>query len=172
MDSNITEKISEKEFKTDVQVNSNVLFDSFVYQTYSSAQGIITTCLGAFCVLIFLNTNMQNYIYLFAGLVFIFYLPISLKFQSIKLIKLNPTFSKPLSYTLNSEGFTVSQGETSQTVEWEKCIKAVSTKQSILVYTGKKNASIFPRKQLEERLPEFIATLAYYMDHKKIKIKY
>ena len=165
-------KQSDREFKVDVQMTSSIFYDYLIYHSYSSSVGIIGTSVGAIALILFLNSHMQNYLCLLVGIVFILYLPVTLKFQAVKNVKLNPVYSKPLSYTLNAEGITVSQGETTQTLGWDKFNKAVSTKQSILVYSGKNNATIFPRKQMEERLPELISTIAYYMDSKKVRIKY
>ena len=161
-----------KSFEIDISINASVLNDYMVYHAYTGASGILGSCFGALGIIMFVNSGCTNFIYLILGVVLIFYLPVSLSLRSAQLMKLNPVYANPLHYVLDSNGITVSQGETSQTLEWEKCIKAVSSKQSILVYTGRNNASIFPRKQLSERFPDFVATLALYMDPKKIKIKY
>ncbi len=102
----------------------------------------------------------------------IFYLPVNLWIQASKMITTNPAYQKPLTYVMNSDGITVTQGEISETASWDKCTKAVSTRQSIVVYTGKKNAFVFPRKQMQDKLTPAIAVIAENMDPKKVKIRF
>ena len=79
---------------------------------------------------------------------------------------------QPLQYEFSEKGYTVSQGDVRQSVSWEQCTRAVSTSLSIVIYTGKNNASVFPRKQLGGQLTELLAVIAKYMDPKKVKIRY
>ena len=156
----------------DVVMDKHILYDFMINHAYTGSAGIIGTSFGALGILLFLSSSCQNYIYLIFGLIMIFYLPVNLKFQCSKQMTLNPVYKKPIHYILDSNGITVSQDDNSQTVAWDKCTKAVSTKQSIAVYTGKNNASIFSRKQLGDKLPSMLAVLSEYMDPKKIKIRY
>ena len=162
----------EKVFEISISMTSPALYDYLVYHAYSGASGILGTCFGALGIILFLRSGCENYLALILGILLIFYLPVTLKISSLKQMQLNPVFKEPLNYRLDSKGITVWQGETTQTLSWDKCVKAVSTRQSILVYTGKKNASVFPRKQLAARFPDFVGTLAHYMEPKKVKIRY
>lgn len=56
----------------------------------------------------------------------------------------NPAFKEPLHYVLDDEGIHVSQNGTEEMQKWEDIRKAVSTNRSIIVYTSKVNACIFP----------------------------
>lgn len=156
----------------DVKVDANVLYDFQIFHTYSGVNGIVSTCFGAIGLILFVVSNFTAWIYLILGLVIILYLPFNLRLSSAKLAKLSPMYQKPLHYEINENGITVSQDDVTQTVSWDKCTKAVSTKQSICIYTGKKNASIFPRKQLGDQLPALLALLARYMEPEKVKIRY
>ncbi len=162
-----------KEITLSVNMNANVLYDYLVYHAYSTSAGILGTCLGALGVLVFLaQPGVDRVMYLILGVILILYMPISLKLRSMQLMQFTEAYKKPLDYVLNSEGITVSQGDVSQTIEWDKCVKAVSTRQSIVLYTGKKNASIFPRRQLGDKLPALVAVFAENMDPKKVRIRY
>ena len=162
-----------KEISLSVSMNANLLYDYLIYHAYSNAAGILGTCVGALGVLVFLaQPGVNRVMYLILGVILIFYAPVSLKIRSMQLMQLSETYKKPLDYVLNAEGITVSQGEVSQTMSWDKCVKAVSTRQSIVLYTGKNNASIFPRKQLGDKLPALVAVFAENMDPKKVRIRY
>lgn len=163
----------KKELKVTVNMNAKLLYDYLVHHAYSSAACILSTCIGALGIIVFANNpGADKALYLILGAILVFYTPISLKLQSAKLMQFNETFKKPLDYTLNSEGITVSQGEESQTIGWDKCLKVVSTRQSIVLYTGKRNASIFPRRQLGDKLPALISVMAENMEPKKIRVRY
>lgn len=59
-----------------------------------------------------------------------------------------PVFKEPLHYKMTEEGVEVSQKETQQFQKWEDMYRAVSTGKSLILYTDKTHASIFPRKDL------------------------
>lgn len=164
--------MEEKEVKFEVEMNSSVLYDYLISHAYSGASGILGTCFGALGIILFFCYGEQAIIYLILGIVIILYLPVTLKIKSLQMMQLTPSFKEKLSYVINSEGIHVSQGDETGSIEWDKCIKAVSTRQSIVLYTGKNNASIFPRRQLGDALPALICVLSAYMDPAKVKIRY
>ena len=49
--------------------------------------------------------------------------------------------------------------------------KAVSTQQSLIVYTSKVNASIFPKKDLGQRTAAVIEMISTHMPPAKVKIR-
>ena len=110
--------------------------------------------------------------FLAVGLLILLYLPVSL-FLKAKQQSLNPAFKKPLHYKLTEEGVTVSQGEEEQSQKWEDMYKAGSTLGSILLYTGKRSASIFPKKQLREQevYEKTIEIISTHMPPKKVNIR-
>ena len=165
-------EIQKKSFSTDIEMSTAVLYDYLVHHAYSGTAGILGTCAGALGIMFFIKSGGTAYIYLILGLVIIFYLPVKLRLQAAKTMQLNSAYKAPLHYVLDENGITVSQNEETQTIAWDKCIKAVSTKQSIAVYTGKNNASLFPRKQLGDNLPAFVAVLAENMEPGKVRIRY
>lgn len=177
-DKNADRKITTKENKNvsfDVNMDKNVLYDYMVHHAYSSAGGVLGTCFGFMGVLMFYRSYQlgeANWLFLIIGLLLIFYMPINLKYKAFAQMKLTEAFQKPLHYELDENGITVSQDDTSETIEWDRCLKAVSTRLSIVVYTGKRNASVFPRKDLGDKLPALVATISQNMNPKKVKIRY
>ena len=55
--------------------------------------------------------------------------------------------------------------------KWDDMCKAVSTPKSIIVYTTRVNACIFPRKDLGTDVPKLIEIISVNMDPKKVKIR-
>ncbi len=153
----------------DVNMTASALYDFNMFNTYSGTSGIVGTAFGAALLVLFAAYN-QPY-YLVAGIVVILYSPVTLFFNSQKQAKLNPMFKHTLHYVLDDEGVTVSQGESELKVEWEHMLKARSTNQSILLYTSKNSAWIFPKKDLGEKRYDIIEAISTHMPPSKVKIK-
>lgn len=160
---------TEVELSFPVQMNASLLYDYLLHHAYTGSSGILGTCFGLLGLIAYAKTHFI--LYLILGIILILYLPVTLRYRA-GLQMLQPVMKQPLNYEFTEQGFTVSQGEVKQSVRWEQCTKAVSTSLSIVVYTGKNNASVFPRKQLGGQLTDLLAVIARYMDPKKVKIRY
>ena len=136
--------------------------------TYSSFAGLIGTVVGALILVAFSMNG--HFIYLIAGIVILVYQPASLYLKA-KQQALNPAFSKPLCYRLTEEGVEVSQGEVTEFQKWEDMVKAVSTTKSIILYTSRVNASIFPKRELGDQLPKVVEVISTHMPAKKVNIR-
>ena len=158
------------ELEFDVNITANTLYDYMLHHTYSSFSGILGGIIGVFLLIGFTGTG--HILYLIAGLVVLFYLPWTLWIRSRKQALMNPAFKKPIHYKLTEEGIQVSQGEAVQSQTWEDMYKAVSTRGSIVVYTSRVNASIFPRKDLDELAPAVIEMISTHMPPGKVKIRF
>lgn len=154
----------------DVKINGGDLYDYMLRHTYHSAQGLLGSCVGVLAIFIFLK-NFQP-LYLIMGIVLLLYLPWTLWIKSNQQVQGNPVFREPLHYVLNEEGICVMQGESSECQSWESLHKAVATSRSIIVYTNRVNACIFPRKQLGGMDQEVIAYISTHMEPKKVNIRY
>lgn len=99
--------------------------------------------IGALGVIV--GISRQYWIYLILGVVILLYLPWTLFIKSKQQVANNPVFQEALHYVLDENGITISQGDSSTCQAWEDCLKAVSTGRSIIVYTAKNNATIFPK---------------------------
>ncbi|MBR5420750.1 MAG: YcxB family protein [Lachnospiraceae bacterium] len=165
------EEAPEAELEFSVKMSTGILYDYMLHHAYTSPVGIIGTCFGVLGLMLFAS-NPQVPLYLVMGLLVLFYLPVSLWRRSATLMLGNSAFKQPLDYAFNPEGFTVSQGGESGSIAWENCIRAVATRKSIFVYTGKRNASIFPRDQIPGGAGTLISLLSKYMEAKRVKIRY
>jgi len=156
-------------YEVDVHMTASVLYDYMLRHTYMSLTGPIATLLGIMCIMFFVNNG--NLIYLFAGIVIILYLPWTLFLNAKRQALTNEAFKKPLHYSFTKDGIYVSQDDRVEMQRWENMLKAVSTGKSVIVYTSKVNASVFPRKDLGNDVPVLLEILCRYMDPKKVKFK-
>lgn len=156
------------EVEFDVKVNAGVLFDYMLHHTYTGSAGILGSAVGALGVVAFF---MNGYpLYLILGVIILFYQPVSLWLRAKKQA-LNPVFKEPLHYKMTEEGVAVSQGETEQFQSWDDMYRAVSTGRSIILYTSRINASIFPRADLGQKQAEVIGMISTHMPPKKVNIR-
>ena len=72
---------------------------------------------------------------------------------------------------MTEEGIEVSQDGEVQKQKWEDMDRAVSTQRSLIVYTSRVNASIFPKQDLGELTPGVIEMISTHMPPSKVKIK-
>lgn len=164
------EEQTSKKIEFDITMNAKCLYDYLMYHAYSGAGTLLASCIGAMGIILGLNYGYTIYVIL--GVVIILYTPFNLRLAAARSMTMNETYKKPLHYVLDEQGITVSQGDVSDTISWDKCTKAASTRRSIILYTGKNNACVFPRVQLEENVAGLIATIASNMEPKKVKIRY
>lgn len=160
-------KLMEIEF--DVKITAGILYDYMLHHAYTSLAGILGTFIGFVILLGYFKTGY--FIYLIGAAVVIFYLPCTYFMKAKQQAALTPAFQKPLHYRLTEEGIEVSQEEQVQSQNWENMVKAVSTRSSIIVYTSKNNASIFPRKDLGQNSSKVIEMISTHMQPSKVKIR-
>ncbi len=159
----------EEMIELDIRIGSGDLYDYNLRHTYNSASGILGSAFGALMILVGLGRGI--WIFVIGGAVLLLYLPWTLFLRSKQQIQKNPVFQKPLHYVLDGRGITISQGETETTQSWEDMVKAVSTGRSIIVYTSRVNATIFPRRQMGDKTTDVIACISAHMPPSRVKIK-
>lgn len=161
--------VIDMEIEFDVKIDAGVLYDYMLHHTYSSASGLLGTAVGALMIVAF--TMQRHVLFLIAGIVILAYLPWTLFIKSRQQALTNPAFKKPLHYKLDEEGITVSQDGVEEKQAWEQMHKAISTTRSIVVYTSRVNASIFPKKALGENKAKVIEIISIHMPPSKVKIR-
>ncbi len=157
------------ELELDIKIDAKVLYDYMLHHTYGSFQGVLGTAIGALMIIGFIST--QYVIWLIGGLVLLAYLPWSLFLRSKQQMINTPAFQEPLHYRITEQGVEISQNEKKEFQSWEQMVKATSTRKSIILYTSKVNASIFPRKDLGEKEVLLIEMISKHMEAKRVKIK-
>lgn len=154
----------------DVKVTAGALYDYLLFHTYTSFSGMLGTLVGVFMIMAFISTKYV--IYLIAGVVLIVYLPGALFLRAMQQVQNTPAFKQPLHYKMTDEGVSVSQGESEEQQSWDTCVKAVSTGRSIILYTTRTTASIFPKKDLGDKREALIQMISTHMPPEKVKIRF
>ena len=155
--------------EVDVKLSPNDLYDYNLRHTYTSMAGILATLVGAVGALY--GFYKSYWLLMIVGVILVFYTPIMLLLKSRQAFALSPSLKNTLHYMMDENGLTISQGESSVTYTWDEIVKAVSTSRSIIVYTGKYNATIIPKKQVQDSLSIIIETISKNLDPKKNKIR-
>lgn len=155
----------------DVKITAGVLYDYMLRHAYSSFSGLLGTIVGALLIIVSMKAENAA-LYLIAGFVILLYLPWTLFIRSRKQILANPAFKEALHYSLADDGITVSQKELAETIPWDTMYKAIATGKSVIVYTSKVNAFIFPRKDMGELTIQVIEAISTHMPPKKVNIRY
>ncbi len=152
-----------------IKIEAGDLYDYMLMHSYNSPAGLIGSAFGALLIVFAFAT--QQWIFIVLGLVMLLYLPWTLFIKSRSQILSNPSFQEPLGYTLDEEGLTVSQGEVEEKMAWEDMHKAVSTGRSIILYTSRVNATLFPKRQLGDKKAAVIEMISTHMPPAKVKIR-
>ena len=153
----------------DVKIGAADLYDYNLKYTYGKIINIIAEIVGLAAIVYGVYT--ANYPLAVIGFMVVVYLPVTLWIRSAQTAALLPAFKKPLHYLLDENGLTVSQGDETQTVSWDNCLKAVSTSRSILLFTSKTSATIFPRAQLGDKTTLVIQCISQNMSPDRVNIK-
>jgi len=153
----------------DVKMTTSKMYDYMLKHNMTSFAGILGEFIGI--ILVFGYVAYHKWAYLAAGIVIIMYMPVTLYLKSKRQVTLNPAFKEPLHYMLNDEGITVSSGEASDSVLWSQIYKVTSTNHSIIVYTNRVNACIFPKEDLGADLLEVVQCISSHVEPKKVNIR-
>lgn len=153
----------------DIMIGSGDLYDYNLRHAYNSPAGLMGSILGAIMVIV--GAASGTWIFIIGGILLLVYLPWTLFIKSKQQALSNPAFKEPLHYVLDDNGITISQGEVSTTQNWDDMVKAVSTSRSIIVYTSRVNATIFPKSQLGDRKAAVIEVISTHMPPDKVKIR-
>jgi hypothetical protein len=160
----------------DVKLQSMDVYRFNIYQTYRGVQGWISIILG---ILSFVMAKTvwgeaePPYVvmYVVVGLVFWFYLPITLWLRVKVTMRTNTALSETLHYEVSESGFHVMQGEEEGSMPWEAVYKAVSTKRQILIYSTRINAYIIPREQIGDQYDAFVELAGKMLEPYRMRLK-
>lgn len=155
--------------KFSIKVTQGNMYNFMMYYAYHGVSGIFSIVAAAallgLAVWSGISGGENTWLYALFGVLFLIYQPWTLFTHSAKQVTSNPVFKKPLEYELDENGITVRQDGTENEIPWDAVTRVCETSQSILVYTGKRNAFIWVkaqlgaqektvRKLLTERVPE------------------
>lgn len=153
----------------DVKIEAGDLYDYMLMHAYHSCSGLASGGVGAIAVI---SGIVRGYpVFVIMGLFLLLYLPASLFLKSRQQAQATPAFQRPLHYVLDEKGITISQDGERQSQDWGDMVKAVSTGRSIIVYTGKVNATIFPEREMGDKRAYVIEMISTHMPPKKVFIR-
>ena len=153
----------------DVKMTTGKMYDYMLRHTFASFAGVVGEVLGIVLVVGFFVTG--QWLYLLAGIICVVYQPVALYMRARRQVNNNEVFKTPLHYILDDEGITVQSGDDTDSLPWEKMYKAVSTTRSVILYTGRVNACIFPKEDMGERKDDVIRLISTHMDPKQVNIR-
>ena len=153
----------------DVKIEANDLYDFMLMHVYHDVIMLLAHAACALFVLVGIMRGRPFYVVL--GVVLLLYLPWTFFLKSRQLARNNPDFKEPLHYVLDEQGLTVSQNGKEQHLDWDSLVKAVSTGRSIIIYTGKINATIFPNREMGDKRTDVIEIISTHMPPGKVRIR-
>lgn len=140
----------------DIKLESKDMFRFNMYQTYSGFSGLssIVFAIAIFGLAIYTYGEVppaNTVMYIGIGIFLLVYLPATLWLRAKQTLKASPVLSNTLHYVVDTDGFTVTQGESSGVLAWKQIYKMVATKHLVLVYSNRINAYVIPKRQLGEQ---------------------
>lgn len=162
----------------DVQLQPKDLYRFNMFQTYTGMSGIISIALG---ILAFVMAGISAvkpdtqtgylFMYIVMGIVFWFYVPISLWFRAKSTLKSNQVLAGKLHYEVTEEFIKVTQGKEHGELPWDMVYKIVSTKNMVLIYSSRVNAYIIPMTQIGDQYAAFCEVAEAKLEKFRLKLK-
>lgn len=160
----------------DVKLEQMDMYRFNMYHTYHGFQGWLSIILGVVITGLNIYTigqieMMYTLLYFLFGLLFILYNPISLYFSSKRTVTKSETLKHTLHYSFSEEGICVSVGEASGNISWKQIYRAISTKNNLLLYTGRRNAYVIPKRTICDQYEELKNLLKDQLPGFRFKVK-
>lgn len=158
----------------EIKINTADMYGFLMYHTYHGVNGIFSIVAGLALIIFYFfrrGTVANDWIYVAFGILFLLYLPWTLYTRAAQQVRLGTAFKLPLQYTVSEEGIQVQQGENTIAVGWQDVYKVKESGRSILVYTGKKSAFIWVKKQMGEQENTARQLLKQCVPSKRLSLK-
>ncbi len=165
----------KEEITFDVNMKAKYMYRFMLYHNYTTFGSLFGVLLSLFAMILLITTfkeqtDMGKGILLFISLLWTIINPIMLRARAKRQVLMNSSYKKALTYTISGEGITVSQDENSESIEWDKIIKVVLTKNQLLVYSSKIHAFIFPLQEIGDKLDDVTSIVVNSVKGRKIKV--
>ena len=134
----------------EVKMTPKILFDFQLFHTYHSFSGIFSILFGIGTLILAIVTfgdvsAAMTAVYLLFTVYLLPLQPVMLYFRAAKQAKAKPDISKAAYLRGKRRGITSTQEENEAHITWEQILSVKETKNSLLLYTGKRYCSILPR---------------------------
>ncbi len=151
--------MEEKQVEFSVNMKTRYMFEFLYVNSYSGFRGVINYGFSVVAIIALCAGYGDSVISMIALLVlaslFTVVDPLLLLFKAWRQVKLNPAFKKPIRYTFNKLGFSLSQDDEKQDEPWELVLLAKETAGCIILFTGNNNALVLPKKDIGSELGAF-----------------
>lgn len=147
----------DKELEFKILIKTKDMYNFLMGHMYSSFSGIFSILLsiGAIGLFFFGKKSEQSILLLVVAGLFLIGTPLQLLFKAKQQVTLNPMFKEPFTYTINSNGITVSQNEEKLETTWDSISRVVENRKTIVLYASRTSAYIMPKEQLGDKCNEF-----------------
>ena len=153
----------------DVKMTWPVMYDYMMYHTVTGIQFWLVVAIAFLLVCSFPYT--KNPLYLILAVVVLIYLPVERLFQAKKQVTLNPVFKERIHYTLDEKGMSVDVLDEHMEAEWDKVVKVRSTRRSLILYTNRVTASIFPKESLGDDYEKAVSLIRGGVPKERVRIR-
>ena len=155
--------------KFHTQLKANDIFKFSLAYTYSGLQLILTIAMVAVGVYMCVTgmgaaDGQSNMIFGIVLIVlFVVVNPMMLYVKAKKQAIENPVYKMKTYYTLNEDGIFVELGEDSATIEWARVLKISHVMGLNILYTGRKQAFVFPDYAIGEDKDKMLSYMKEHM---------
>ena len=156
MNNRMQERDSVMPIEFDIKITDKDMYRFNMHHAYTGFQGIFATVIGisVFVVAILTMGKVDvtyTLLYFLFGIIFLIYMPVSLRMRSKRQILASPVLAESLHYKVDEEGVHVSVGEQNADLAWSMVYKMISTRSNLLIYSSRVNAYVIPLTQLGDR---------------------
>lgn len=166
------------EEKIQVQMTEDILYDFMLFHTYSKFAGFLTNVLGMAVVFMGIimfamgkNTAWQLVFYTVAGIAFLGFTPLQLKYRARKQLKMNPGHRETCIYLFGESGITAIWDERTKVYEWDSIQKVVATPKAIGYYYDENQAIIIPKRAYGKRFTSVMNIVLEHVPRGVVKIR-
>mgnify|MGYP001116542732 CR=1 FL=1 len=149
--------------KFHTQLKANDIFKFSLAYTYSGLQLILAIAMVAVGVYMCV-TGMGAADGIVLIVLFVVVNPLMLYVKAKKQAIENPVYKIKTYYTLNEDGIFVELGEDSATIEWARVLKISHVMGLNILYTGRKQAFVFPDYALGEDKDKMLSYMKEHME--------
>ena len=140
-----------------IQMKTAYMFDFLYWHSYSGFMGVVNYGFSLIALAALLagfgkGNTMATVALTVLALLFTVINPLLLLQKAAKQIKRTPMFQKPIEYTFDEKGFTVTQENESATAEWTDVVLVRETKKTLVLYLGAANAIVLPKEECGEAM--------------------
>ena len=152
----------------EVRITIKELYTYLLYRAYTNVVGIFETIVGIILMICFMIDG--GYLYFFAGLVVLLYLPLSLYTKAARQLGQQTDEFGLVHYRMSEEGIFSDEGDLSKMIPWQSVLKVKSIHYSIIIIT-KTETIILPNKDIEKNFSNLLMLITKYVSADRIKVK-